>query len=242
MVLSSPGGHETFHTDDFWAAAQDPSFLGITAVSALLLIGLLASFCCWDSPGTKSAGIRYIIIADIINWYSVLSARCSSAFFISTVYDNTPQTATWEFWGLLGAMLLLACMNVHYLNKALEHTEAIFVVPVYESFAIIGQLIFGIVFFKEFVGLLFWEKVQLGLGVCLVLGGIIMSSSEVPSTVPMLSMVVLSADGPNGTLTCCGKHQFCLSRRDYGKCIGARHADPDEETQGLNPQHQTKYS
>jgi drug/metabolite transporter (DMT)-like permease len=240
VVVASPSHYKSFSIDAFWASLTEPSFLMITAGSGLLLVALLASFYCWDKPGTKSAGLRYIIVADIINWYSVLSARCSSAFFITTVFDDKPQTATWEFWGLLGAMLTLACMNVHYLNKALEHTEAMFVVPVYESFAIIGQLIFGIVFFKEFIGLLFWEKVQLGLGVCIVLGGIIMSSIEVPKTVPMLSMVVMADQ--NGSVGCCGR--TCMSRRDFGKCIGARHpdADADEETQDLNPPQQPKYS
>jgi len=239
VVLSAPTIHSgSYRTEEFWSSLREPSFLVISGMSVVLLIAMFGSFYCWDQPRTKSAGLRYIIMADIINWYSVLAARCSSAFFITTLYDK--QNITWEFWVLLGAMLTLACVNVHYLNKALEHTEAIFVVPVYESFAIIGQLIFGIFFFKEFVGVLFWEKVRLGIGVCIVLGGIIMSASEVPNTVPGLSTVVLSSGSSNGSLVCCGR--TCFSRQDYGKCIGARQAAQDEETQDLNPPDQMKYT
>lgn len=235
VVLSAPSIHSgTYHASDFWSSLQEPSFLIISGTSLLLLIALFASFYFWDQPRTKSAGMRYIVMADIINWYSVLAARCSSAFLITTVYHK--QEMTWEFWGLLGAMLLLACVNVHYLNKALEHTEATFVVPVYESFAIIGQLIFGVVFFKEFDGVGFWDKVRLGIGVCIVLGGIIMSASEIPKTVPGLSTVVLSSDSKDGSLVCCeGRGGSCWSRFKS-------QASQDQETQDLSPPDRMRYT
>jgi drug/metabolite transporter (DMT)-like permease len=236
VVLSAPSIHSgSYRTEDFWSSMRETSFLVISGIAVLLFIVMFGSFYFWDQPRTKSAGLRYIIMADIINWYSVLAARCSSAFLITTVYHK--HDMSWEFWGLLGSMLLLAGINVHYLNKALEHTEAIFVVPVYESFAIIGQLIFGIVFFKEFDGVGFWDKVRLGIGVCIVLGGIMMSASDVPDTVPGLSTVVLSSDSKDGSLVCCGR--TCLSRPN---CVGPRQASQDEETQDLNPPDRMRYT
>lgn len=180
VVLASPQDYDKYEPHEFWQSMQGVVFLTITGCAIFIFSVLLASIWCYELSKMMKC-VRYITIAAVVNWYSVISARCSSGFLITTVYHSEDIITTrLEFWFLLGAMLLLACLNVHFLNKALENGEAVFVVPMYEAMAIIGQIMFGIVFFREFQGLTFFEMLNLSLALGFTVVGVVFSSAKDP--------------------------------------------------------------
>lgn len=192
VVIASPHTYQQYTTAVFWKAMQDPLFLAITGGVALVLIGTIISIFCCCKVSEKMATVRYIVIAVMINWYSVLCAKTSSGFFITSVLDNNNQTGSFEFWVLLSGMLTLAICNVHYLNRALEIGEAVFVVPVYESLAILGQIMFAAVFFDEFDNVPLFQGISIGCAVGVVLLGVIASSGYKPEPKSTLSTVVIA--------------------------------------------------
>jgi multidrug transporter EmrE-like cation transporter len=199
VVMASPAQYEEYSSEQFWAAIHDVVFLSITGGMLILFIVLIASQ--WWTLKDKLSALRYILIAAIINWYSVLSARCSSGFFLSTVVHQN-QGIGFEFWCMLGCMLACAGANVHFLNKALECDKAIFVVPIYESLAISGQILFGIVFFREFDDLNMYQTLNISFAIGVVIGGVLLSSVKEPDT-PFLTQVVISEE-LCGCCFCCG--------------------------------------
>merc|ERR1719161_1706859 len=102
VVMASPGHYEQYTSKMFWKAVHDVTFISITGAMIALFIALLISQY-WDLEPRMSA-IRYILIAAIINWYSVLSARCSSGFFLTTVVHQEHDIG-FAFWMMLGLML-----------------------------------------------------------------------------------------------------------------------------------------
>lgn len=193
VVIASPGSYEKYEAEAFWESISGVVFLSITAAAVSVLILLLGSFMCFTLSKTMNC-IRYILIAAVVNWYSVISARCSSGFLITTIYHAEDIITTrLEFWFLLGAMLTLAAANVHFLNKSLENGQAVFVVPIYEAIAIIGQILFGIVFFREFEGLSFFHKLNLSAALAFTIVGVIASSAKDPP-VKCLSQVCLDGN------------------------------------------------
>jgi drug/metabolite transporter (DMT)-like permease len=202
VVCASPHQYEKYEAQAFWNSISGTVFLSITGGAVCLLLALFGSMLFWTFSRQMTC-IRYIFIAAVVNWYSVISARCSSGFLITTVYHSEDIVTTrLEFWFLLGAMLLLASANVHFLNRALEHGDAVFVVPIYEALAIIGQILFGIVFFREFDGLSTFEKVNLSLALGFTISGVVASSSKDPP-VSCLSQVVLEGNYCAKYCPCC---------------------------------------
>jgi len=200
VVMASPGEYEEYSSKKFWAAVHDVTFICISSGMLALFLLLLASQ--WWTLSDRKAAMRFVLIAAIINWYSVLAARCSSGFLLSGVLHQNELGIGFEFWLLLGLMLTFAALNVHFLNKALECDKAIFVVPVYEALAISGQILFGIVFFREFDGLSTFETLNISFGVAVVMGGVLLSAKQEPDT-PFLKQIVISEE----LCACC----FCCA-------------------------------
>lgn len=219
VVMASPAQYEEYTSEKFNAAIHDIAFLSITGGMILLFIALVASQ--WWDLEERMAALRYILIAAIINWYSVLAARCSSGFFLSTVLHANNHTVGIQFWILLGCMLACAGANVHYLNRALECDKAIFVVPIYESLAIAGQILFGIVFFREFDTLTWYQTLNISVAISVVIGGVLLSSLKEPDT-PFLTQIVISEE----LCACC----LCRPRRRTGS---GSPRTPDEESLSL---------
>lgn len=201
VVLAAPRNYEAYMKEHFWDAVLDPAFLAISAAAAVTLAILLGSILCLPL-GPKMSSMRYILTAAVINWYSVLSARCSSGFFLNTVVHQDNHTHTWEFGILVTCMLIFAICNVHFLNKALEIGEAIFVVPVYESLAISGQIMFGIIFFKEFEDLTLKQTLSLAFAMAVVIGGVILTTGREPP-IRCLQQIVLKEDYCDDCCCCC---------------------------------------
>lgn len=203
VVMASPGHYEEYSSRKFWAAVHDVTFICISFSMLGLFIVLLVSQ--WWELRDRTAAMRFILIAAIINWYSVLAARCSSGFLLSGVLHQNEAGIGFEFWLVLSLMLTFAIANVHFLNKALECDKAIFVVPVYESLAISGQILFGIIFFREFDGLSLYQTLNISFAVAVVIGGVLLSSLGEPDT-PFLKQIVISEE----LCACC----FCCPEVD----------------------------
>lgn len=222
VVIASPHTYQQYTTAVFWKAMDDPVFLAISAgVVLAVFVGIGSVFCC-NEVDQRIAAVRYILIAAMINWYSVLCAKTSSGFFITSVVHKSDQTQSPEFWVLLAGMLCLAICNVHFLNRALEVGEAVFVVPVYESLAILGQIMFAAIFFDEFDNVPMLQQISIGCAVTVVLLGVIASSVKEPQDHKFLSTVVISPS----SMPCAGERGMLHEDDEEVPEIKAKEATP----------------
>jgi multidrug transporter EmrE-like cation transporter len=239
VVCASPHEYEKYEAAEFWESISGGVFLTITGGAIVALVVLFGSLAFWTFSRTNRC-LRYIFIAAVVNWYSVISARCSSGFLITTIYHAEDIITTrLEFWFLLGAMLLLAIANVHFLNRALEHGEAVFVVPIYEALAIIGQIMFGIVFFNEFEGLSFFQQINLSCALGFTIAGVVASSTKDPP-IRCCSQIVLQGNYCGAYCPCCCC--CCCPEAETQKIAKWTRAQHDENSRLQGDSGSTGYS
>merc|ERR1719159_1599191 len=113
------------------------------------------------------------IIAAIVGWYSVLFAKCVSGLLFTSWHYREMQFLTWEAWIMTASMLILALVNVHFLNMALAEGDAVQIIPAYESMAMVGQIFIGGIFFEELWSLSPTGHLNFWLGVTCVIIGVI---------------------------------------------------------------------
>lgn len=96
------------------------------------------------------AGLRYVAMAAVLGWYSVLMAKCTSSLVLTTFSGAVEnQILKFGFWMILIAQLVVILGNLHFLNLGLQRTDAVVVVPVYEAMGMTGQILLGGIFFDE---------------------------------------------------------------------------------------------
>jgi len=62
-------------------------------------------------------------------------------------------------------------MQVHYLNKGLQMFDALFIVPIYQTFWIIGNVFGGIMYYQEYMDFGVVDGLMFPIGILITLGG-----------------------------------------------------------------------
>jgi len=83
-------------------------------------------------------------------------------------------------------LVLFSLMQVHYLNKGLMMFDALYIVPIYQTFWIIGNVFGGIMYYQEFNDFAPRELIMFPIGIIITLVGVAMLSVRA-KTYEMLS-------------------------------------------------------
>lgn len=168
VVAYGPHTYEVYTVDKLRSESTNVTFQQATGAILLVLTYIVME--AFYRP--RFSAIKNVLIAAIIGWYSVLLAKVTSSLLLTSWVHRENQFLRWEPFVALFAMLILSAANVHFLNMAMKNGDAILVVPVYESVAIVGQIVIGGMFFQEFQYLTrlsdhvnFWGGVS-----CVILG------------------------------------------------------------------------
>lgn len=191
VILYGPHTYEAYTLDKFRSQASNRTFLHAS-------LGVLCVLACLAVEArffrTRFSAIKHVFIAAIIGWYSVLLAKVTSSLLLTSWVHKDNQFLHWESFIVTGAMITLSVVNVHFLNMAMKSGDAILVVPVYESVAIIGQIVVGGCFFQEFHHLTrFSDHLHFWGGVSCVILGVICIQIKGPTCLDwLLERTVLS--------------------------------------------------
>jgi len=75
-------------------------------------------------------------------------------------------------------LICFSIFQVHYLNKGLELFDALYIVPIYQTFWIIGNVIAGIVYFQEWKEFTGTEIIMFPVGILVTLAGVAVLSAR----------------------------------------------------------------
>lgn len=91
-------------------------------------------------------------MSGVIGAQSVLLAKCTSELLLNTIRGNGVMFSHFETYLVLVALGFTIFSQIKWLNEALELFDALYVVPVFQSFWISFSVISGLVFFDEYKG------------------------------------------------------------------------------------------
>eukprot|EP00933_Yihiella_yeosuensis_P082463 TRINITY_DN96359_c0_g1_i1.p1 TRINITY_DN96359_c0_g1~~TRINITY_DN96359_c0_g1_i1.p1 ORF type:complete len:458 (+),score=86.46 TRINITY_DN96359_c0_g1_i1:1-1374(+) len=118
-------------------------------------------------------------LAALAAGFTAMLFKCVSEIVAGTLNrtsstEERPAYECWQAYLILAAALCCAPSELHCLNMALQHGDAVAVVPMYLSLAMLAQLATGGVFFQEFSGFLnLTQEIRFALSVCLTLACVV---------------------------------------------------------------------
>jgi len=118
------------------------------------------------SPYMKAHSSLYCALGGAIGGQSLVFVKCVSMLFRTTIEGDNQFRFPWIYLYLL-CMVTNIVGQVHYLNKALIISDAMFVVPIYQCFYIAFSTIGGLIFYQEYAswGAINWIFSSLGLAI-----------------------------------------------------------------------------
>jgi len=142
VILFGPRSYEPYTVELFKQGLDNSPFWCGSAFALLCLafLGLKAVIRGKD-PWLSSPELA--ALAAVTGWYSVLLSKCSSGLVQTSL-------TVWVTWVVVISNVMLAMANVHFLNMAMKNGDAVLVLPMYESLALLGQIALGGIFFGEF--------------------------------------------------------------------------------------------
>lgn len=179
VVMVGPRGYQIYTVGLFAQELHNPYFIAMSAFTLLLLIGFAVEAIVTKARPRLSS-LKYVLIAAVLGWYSVLSAKCTSGLFFTSWHYRQNQFITWETWVIAAFLITIAVLSLHFMNRGLATGDAVFVIPVSESVAISGQILLGGIFFGEFDSLTPVEQLVFWGGVMCIVVGVIMGSMKHP--------------------------------------------------------------
>lgn len=182
VVMSGPRVYQVFTVEMLKEEMKNMLFQVISGLALLYLV-VCACMLALSNTRPRLSALQYTVLAAVLGWYSVLSAKITSGLVFSSWHHTRNQFDEWESWVMLVTMIVLAVTNLHFLNMALSIGDAVYVVPVYEALAILGQTLLGGIFFQEFQHLDTYGHVNFWLGLTCILVGVICLSRKGPQTV-----------------------------------------------------------
>lgn len=181
VILSGPRVYQVFTVPMMMSMVQNVLFQVLTGLAIMYLI-INAAMAAFSKQIPRLSAFQYTTVAAIVGWYSVLNAKITSGLVFSSWHHTLNQFDRWESWVMVVTMLVLAVTNLHFLNMALSIGDAVYVVPVYEAMAILGQTVIGGIFFREFQHMTVWAHINFWFGLLCIIAGVICLAQRGPET------------------------------------------------------------
>jgi hypothetical protein len=116
----------------------------------------------------------YAYTGGMIGSCSVLFGK-TVAEMMKGIFRAVPDWSAWgtyQFWLFVIAMAVTLILQIRFLNTGLKYHDSMIVVPVYQTFWILGGIIGGGTYFKEFEGMSSLNIALFVTGVCVTLVGV----------------------------------------------------------------------
>ena len=188
VVLTAAFGDKSaqcFTMDDLMALYTEPTFLGYVAFVLPLMMTLYFLAHRADDvlkkwgPSSKQYK-AWRKIHPLL--YPVLSGfwGAQSVLFAKSIAEMVKLTARGYNQFTYVSIIIAVCMvvtiftQIHFLAQGLQNFDAIFVVPVFQSAFIVGSILVGATYFKEFSNFSLYQVVFFPTGICIVIGGVML--------------------------------------------------------------------
>jgi multidrug transporter EmrE-like cation transporter len=192
VVLTAAFGDKSaqcFTMEDLLSLYLEPTFLGYLALLMPLIMGLyfLAKRADAVLKINGAASEEYSAWKKIHPLlYPVLSGfwGAQSVLFAKSIAEMVKLTAKGYNQFTYVSLIIAICMvitvftQIHFLAQGLQHFDAIFVVPVFQSAFIVGAILVGATYFKEFNNFSTLQMIFFPMGITIVIFGVMLLSSR----------------------------------------------------------------
>lgn len=187
MIATSGDKGDTCYTmEEMVELYGEPSFIGYVIFVVASAAGLFAfhkyanrikaRYGPWSSQYSKLKRlhmISYPVQSGILGAQSILFAK-STAELIKATARGHNQFVFFGFYAILSMLIFTIVSQLHWLAVALKHADALFVIPIFQSFFIIISIVGGGVYFKELDNLTQTNTAVFCAGVMVMMSGIYM--------------------------------------------------------------------
>jgi hypothetical protein len=113
-------------------------------------------------------------LSGIVGAQSVLLAKCVGQLLADTLSSNSVLFFYWQSYVIVIGLAISIVWQIRILNDALQQFDALYIVPVFQSFWILTSVLSGMIFFNEYKDVFFNVGNGIGFvtGVLLTIGGV----------------------------------------------------------------------
>lgn len=121
----------------------------------------------------KKTRVRPFLYASIGGTAGAFSVTFAKAFveLIKATIQSHNEFLTPGPYVVIIFLVGFSLMQVHYLNKGLQMFDALFIVPIYQTFWIVGNVFGGIMYYQEYRDFSLTDAIMFPLGISITLGG-----------------------------------------------------------------------
>lgn len=165
------------------ALGKTQSILAFFVTTSFLMAMAILAYCRSRSGIAPTlTHFQFTGIAAIFAWYAMTLSKSTAKVMVASVQLHEQLYLNPIFWALAAGLPVCAAAQIHFLNMALKHGEAVVVIPMYEALSMTGQIVIGGLVFQELVGLSLRAHAWFWPGVAVVLLGIASLACEVRRT------------------------------------------------------------
>ena len=173
--------------DELFGLFLKPRFVCYSLLVVAIIAGLyyhiryLTSTSTSASPSNrKHTRFCYASLAGIVGAQSVLFAKCVGTMVVDMLTGHSVLFVHVEAWVILALLSLTITFQIHYLNEGLRLFASSYVIPIYQSFWILGSVTAGMIFFGEYKGVMDQWGTAIGfpVGVIVVVAGVCVLSQR----------------------------------------------------------------
>ena len=198
VILTAAFGDKSaqcYTMDDLLFLYSEPAFLGYLAfvlplMATLYYLAHRADRVLKEQGFESEAYNAWRSIHPLL--YPVLSGfwGAQSVLFAKSIAEMVKLTArgynqfTWVSLIIAICMCLTVFTQIHFLAQGLQHFDAIFVVPIFQSAFIVGAILVGATYFKEFSNFSTLQVIFFPTGILIVIFGVMLLAQRKMSASP----------------------------------------------------------
>jgi uncharacterized membrane protein len=170
----------------------------------------------------------YAALSGTIGAQSVLFAKCSAELLMSWLVGGGFVFFYYQTWFVVSLMVATIFLQLKFLNEGLRHFDALYIVPVFQSFWILISVIAGLVFFGEYREMTQHQMVMFPIGIFITISGVYYLSQRGVDEVPPVPAVSSHSS----------EHKAAAPMPDAEKGLAPAHVSPRPKLPQPQPQPQ----
>eukprot|EP00035_Acanthoeca_spectabilis_P005670 m.116246 g.116246 ORF g.116246 m.116246 type:complete len:409 (-) comp13127_c0_seq2:81-1307(-) len=120
--------------------------------------------------------LQHVLLASLVATVTVTFGKATSEL----LSDRASGHRAFEGWSFMIPLVLLISLpsQLHFINTSLQVNDALFHIPIFYVFWVVGGSIAGGIFYEEFNGYVWWRWLLLIAGIAVVFGGVAMAAAR----------------------------------------------------------------
>lgn len=179
VVLTAPKAYHEETADRLFQAFKSETTVAITMCSTAFLLSMAAlSKTRWERHPAPLSAMEFTAISAVFAWYASILSKGTAMLLVTSAITGSYEFLTWIFVFFVGAFLICAVSQIHFLNWGLKLGDAVVVLPIFMAMSMTGQILIGGLFFNELQGQTFHAHAKFWPGVFSVVLGLVLLSRE----------------------------------------------------------------